>query len=147
MFRSKILNICSIGKRFAMHFLCPAALTLGLLVVQSMGCEGLKTDARDPLVDCMTHRDALCDRFAQCLGKSPSWHATCLSQQDQAGGSCEVLIATQSCYRSQSVQLAACADDLPGSACVDVCKTQGSQTVCNSPCSLICSTNKPGLRN
>ncbi len=148
MFRSNILNICSTGKLLYLHragLLLTGLAAALLLALGGGGCEGLASDDRDPLTDCLDFRDALCLRYGECLAKPDAWHATCLAQQDQAGGTCDTLIAIRSCYKSQSVQLAACAQELPNSPCSDVCITQGSQTICNSPCSVVCSNANPGL--
>jgi len=121
------------------------ALLWILLVAGALACESTLSEARDPLADCQSHRQALCLRFVQCLGKQNSWLETCLAQQDQLGGSCATMIATHTCFSSQSVQLASCASQLPERPCAEICKEQGELVICASPCKFVCSIGNSGL--
>ncbi len=151
MFRCKVLNICSNSKRIAALSMGRFALVLVVAACLglsgSTGCESMAGNDRDPLADCLTHREALCQRYGECLGKPASWQATCLAQQDEVGGACEALIQSKPCYKSRSVLLATCAEELPGKSCLEVCVSGGGRTVCSSPCPLVCSTTNPGLDN
>ncbi len=153
MFRSKLLNICSVRKQLPValgdSFACrpmsskrSGALlaALALLVVGWLccGCGDVEEPSPSAIEACLAFRDSLCARYQQCLEKPTAWRAQCLAQQDADGGTCQAVLASSPCLSSRAKRISECAEALLVEPCPKLCHHSANRVTCSGQCEVIC---------
>ena len=154
MFRSKLLNICTVRKqlwparvdsrncgsrpvtRRSAALSASISLLFGLL---SLGCGDVQQASSSSLEACRGFRSNLCRRYQQCLKKPLSWHTECLEHQEEEGGTCEAVVDSSPCLSSRADRVQECAEALLTKPCSTLCQDRADRVICSDTCEVVCA--------
>jgi len=153
MFRSNLLNICSVRKQLPIarfdSFACRSIsskrsgaflFALALLVVGGLccGCGDVEEPSPSVIEACLEFRASLCARYQQCLEKPTAWRTQCLAKQDTDGGTCQAVLASSPCLSSQAKRISECARAMLDEPCSKLCQHSAEQVTCSGQCEVVC---------